>query len=120
VSVLLFVYGSLKRGCHNHAQLTGQSFVAEARTLPGYRLFDVGGYPGMVPWPADTEGVQGEVWSVDPAGLARLDAFEGVPEGLYVRRPIPLAAPFAGTPVEAYLYPHSVTGRRDVGTCWRE
>ncbi len=120
MSVLLFVYGTLKRGCSNHAQLVGQSFVGEARTVPGYRLFDVGGFPGLVPWPADRDGVEGEIWETDAAGLARLDAFEGVAEGLYRRLPVTLQPPFAGADVEAYVYPESVDGRRDVGSRWTE
>lgn len=120
MSVLLFVYGTLKRGCSHHGQLHGQTFVGEARTVPGYRLFDVGGFPGLVPWPADVEGVEGEVWRTDTAGLARLDAFEGVHEGLYTRGPIRLQPPFVQTGVQAYLYPGSIAGRREVGTRWTE
>jgi gamma-glutamylcyclotransferase (GGCT)/AIG2-like uncharacterized protein YtfP len=120
MSVLLFVYGTLKRGCSNHGQLEGQAFVGEARTAPGYRLFDVGGFPGLVPWAADTGGVEGEVWETDGAGLARLDAFEGLAEGLYVRHPVPLQPPFAGTEVQAYVYPGSVDGCREVGPRWTE
>lgn len=116
----LFVYGSLKRGCHNHGQMAGQAFVAEARTIPGFRLFDVGGYPGLVPWPADEAGVLGEIWEVDEAALARLDAFEGLDEGLYTRGPISLQPPFAGHSVSAYFYPHAVTGRPEVGGIWTE
>lgn len=116
----LFVYGSLKRGCHNHRQMAGQTFIAEARTLPGFRLFDVGGYPGLVPWAEDRDGVVGEFWEVNEAALVRLDAFEGLDEGLYTRAPIPLQAPFDGAPVFGYFYPHSVVGRREVGSIWTE
>ncbi len=118
--ILIFVYGTLKRGCSNHGELAGQRFVAEARTLPGYRLFDVGGYPGLVPWPGDREGVSGEIWSVDPTTLARLDRFEGTDSGLYSREPILLQAPYSGETVQAYVYPGSVAGLRDVGANWVE
>ena len=36
--IRLFVYGTLKRGGSNHAQLAGQKFIAEAHTMPGYTL----------------------------------------------------------------------------------
>jgi gamma-glutamylaminecyclotransferase len=117
---LLFVYGTLKRGCSNHAQMAGQRFVAEARTVFGYRMFDVGGFPGLVAWPEDREGVTGEIWFVSPAALLRLDRFEGVSEGLYRREAVALAGPPLGEPIEAYLYARSVEGVQPVGHTWRD
>ncbi|HEY0968887.1 MAG TPA: gamma-glutamylcyclotransferase family protein [Opitutaceae bacterium] len=116
----LFVYGTLKRGCSNHAQMAGQRFVTEARTIPGYRLFDVGGFPGLIAWPHDRDGVTGEIWAVDDAALARLDRFEGVDEGLYRRERIALVAPHDQEPVDGYVYARSVDGLREVGATWRE
>ncbi len=111
---LIFVYGSLKRGLSNHHWLAGQHFVAEARTAPGYQLFDLGEYPGMVT-AAETEGsVWGELWEVDDDGLAGLDVLEGVDEGMYERVAVSLLEPFAGTAVETYLYRESVAGRAAV------
>ena len=120
MSTLLFVYGTLKRECSNHAQLAGQTFIGMARTPPGYRLYDLGGYPGIAVRPEDREGVVGEVWSVDDAALERLDLFEGVHEGLYRRVPLPLLPPFADKSVQAYISELSVTGRPEVGGCWKE
>ena len=117
---LIFVYGTLKRGCGNHHFLAGQKFAGEAHTAPGFRLFDLGGHPGMVLQPDDREGVAGEIWSVDDACLVRLDALEGIAEGLYHREAVPLLAPDAGRGIEAYVYPHSVAGRREIGSVWRE
>src|SRR4051812_17504678 len=91
---LIFVYGSLKRGGRNAHELAGQKFVGPARSVPGYRLFDLGESPGMVAYPADTNGVEGEIWAVDDARLARLDRFEGTPH-LYRREPLKLLPPFA-------------------------
>ena len=68
----LFVYGTLKRGGSNHHHLAGQTFLGPARTTPGFTLFSLGAYPGLVAAPADTRGVTGELWSVDAACLARL------------------------------------------------
>jgi gamma-glutamylaminecyclotransferase len=117
---LLFVYGTLKRGCSNSAFLGGQSFVGAAETAPGYALYALDGYPGMVAAAGDPEGVSGEVWSVDDACLARLDELEGTGEGLYRREEVPLAAPFADTRVEAYLYLPGVDGRARLGNTWSE
>jgi gamma-glutamylcyclotransferase (GGCT)/AIG2-like uncharacterized protein YtfP len=120
MSTLLFVYGTLKRGCNNHPHLAGQKFVGAARTPPGYRLYDLGGYPGIAVQPDDHNGVVGEVWSVDDAALERLDHFEGVHEGLYRRGPLPLLPPFADQSVQAYISELNPTGRPDLGSSWQE
>jgi gamma-glutamylaminecyclotransferase len=120
VKTLLFVYGTLKRGCCNHGYLAGQEFVGLARTPAGYRLYDLGGYPAIAAVTDDNEGVIGEVWSVDQDSLARLDHFEGVHEGLYRREPFPLLPPFAEQQVYAYLPGLPVTGHCEVGREWIE
>lgn len=120
MSHLIFVYGTLKRGCRNHHQLAGQKFLGAARTVPGYTLYDLGGYPGMVPHTADRTGVTGEIWSVDADALRRLDAFEGVAESLYRRTPLALQTPHDRNAVETYLYAQSTEGRREVGVEWHE
>ena len=115
---LVFVYGTLKRGGSNHSHLAGQTFVGEARTPPGFRLYELDGYPGMIALTGDRDGVTGEVWSVDAVCLAQLDLLEGLAEGLYRRERVRLLPPFADQPVEAYLYVRSVTGRKDLGSVW--
>ena len=117
---LLFVYGTLKRGCSNHHFLTGQEFVGEARTAPGFRLFALRGHPGLVARDEDQEGVAGEVWSVDQPALVRLDALEGLAEGMYRREVVPLLPPFADRGIEGYLYNRSVKGLRNLGGRWEE
>lgn len=117
---LIFVYGTLKRTCANHHFLSGQTFLGEARTAPGFRLYALDGFPGMVAKSDDREGVAGEVWSVDAAALVRLDALEGLAEGMYRRERVPLLPPFADRGVEGYLYARSIEGRREVGSEWKE
>src|SRR5262245_42620861 len=111
MSTLLFVYGTLKRGCKNHHHLAGQVFVGAARTPPGFRLYDLGGYPAIGANSDDREGVLGEVWSVDARALQVLDHFEGVHDGLYRRGPVSLLPPFADRKVEAYFSVLPVAGR---------
>jgi gamma-glutamylcyclotransferase (GGCT)/AIG2-like uncharacterized protein YtfP len=117
---LLFVYGTLKHGCSNHPFLAGQQFIDRARTAPGYRLFDLGAYPAMVAVPDDTEGVTGEVWSVDAPCLAEIDFLEGIDQGLYRREPVPLLAPFDGEAIDTYVYALRVEGYPDLGSTWKE
>jgi len=116
----VFVYGTLKRGCSNHGQLVGQRYLGDARTAPGFTLYAVADYPGMVRSPDATHFVTGEVWEVDDACLKRLDAFEGVDVGLYAREPIALEAPFAGEPVDTYFYLRSTAGLTPIGPTWVE
>jgi gamma-glutamylaminecyclotransferase len=116
---LLFVYGTLKRDCKNHVHIAGQCYVGEARSVAGYRLYDLGSYPGMVPDTTDTEGVTGEVWSVDETALAHLDDFEGIAEGLYRREPLQLLAPFDQANVHGYLYNRD-PGAKLIGSTWTE
>ncbi len=109
----IFVYGTLKRGCKNHHWLAGQRFIAEARTQPIYRLYDMGGYPGMIR--ADNGvAVKGEIWEVDEGGMARLDVLEDIEGGEYERLLIELE----GERVEGYLFLRDVSGRPDAGTNW--
>lgn len=115
---LIFVYGTLKRGDKNHHYLAGQTFVGPAWTVPGFRLYDLGDYPGMVESEGDQHGVAGEVWSVDPECLARLDLLEGVSVGLYRRGPVRLREPFADRSVDAYYFLHPTAGCTDLGSRW--
>lgn len=119
-TTLLFVYGTLKRGGSNHYCLAKQTFVGEARTAPGFRLYEIGGYPGMIPMSSDRNGVVGELWRVDDACLAKIDEVEGVSVGLYRRERVPLQPPFSEKSAEAYLYARTILGLKDIGSEWKE
>ncbi len=114
----LFVYGTLKRGGSNHGYLAGQRFLGTAQTPPGYTLYSLGSYPGLVPLPTDTVGVTGELWSVDSACLARLDVLEGLAEGVYRRAPIHLQHPASPATTETYFYLRDITGKPALGSNW--
>lgn len=93
--MLLFVYGTLMRGEPAHGLLRGSAFVDCDQTVPGYRLMDLGEYPGMAAGP--TGVVHGEVFEVPGALLPELDAYEG--DG-YERVAVRLAS---GRTVETYI-----------------
>lgn len=117
----VFVYGTLKRGGSNHAFLRGQTFLGDARTSPGFQLYRLGGYPGMVASAGSAAtSVTGEVWSVDDATLAKLDRLEGTAEGLYRRECVALLPPFSDQRVETYLYARSIEGAQLLGDTWTE
>ncbi len=79
----LFVYGTL-RSDGPMARLVGSG--ARRRATVRGRLWQMpAGYPALEL--GGTDLVYGELTPpIDPARLAALDAFEGVDEGLYVRR----------------------------------
>ena len=114
----VFVYGTLKRGGSNHAFLTGQQFLGESRTQPGFTLYSLGDYPGMVRAPGDTAGVTGELWGVDDECLRELDELEGIDEGLYERADVLLAAGARVPSAQAYLYLRPHHGLVPIGSTW--
>lgn len=114
----IFVYGTLKRGHSNHGYMVGQRFICEAATQPVYRLFDLGGYPGMVDAASAGLSIKGEIWEIDDACLRDLDRLEDVKGGEYARVFVKLAAPHESDAVEGYVYLRSIARCRDIGTCW--
>lgn len=95
----VFVYGTLLPGEGNHELLRGARRVGPARTLPRYRLHDLGAYPALVAGGATA--VVGEVWEVDDVTLAALDRLEDHPD-YYRREPVALDGE---APAEGYLLP---------------
>lgn len=108
---LLFIYGTLLPGLRLQAQMQGARFVGAAE-LPG-RLVDVGRYPGLIP---GAGRVSGEVYAVDDAHLARLDAVEDMVPGdraasQYWREVFTVVAgPLQGQSVQTYVYNQAVEG----------
>ena len=110
---LLFAYGTLRAALQRDVVLRG----APSREIgPGSvagALYDLGHYPGLV------EGAPGDrvpgvlIELADEATLVRLDAYEDVDAGLFVRRRIAVQLD-RGDAVEAwvYVYNRSVRGRR--------
>lgn len=109
----LFVYGTLRHAQSAHDLLRGAKLVARARTGPHYTLVDMGGYPAMVE--TGTTCVVGEIYEVDDAVLAALDAYEDVPE-LYQR----VARRIDSHEVWVYLLPerHALGRPRLTGGDW--
>ena len=111
----LFVYGTLKQGYSRAAWLEEQTFVGDAATVPGYKLYDNGSYPAMIGTQCHSV-VTGELWKVDSRCLVELDKIEGVP-ALYQRVAVKLSS-HPGESVQTYLYCQSLEGWRDIGCRW--
>ena len=111
--LVLFVYGTLKRGCRSHARLSDSQFIGVAWTTPLYRMYDCGAYPGLV-LASDGESVGGELYRVNAQTLAVLDEFESA----YRRMPIELI----GSVAEAwgYIYLGDVSDLPACGPVWTD
>jgi len=96
-TTIVFVYGTLREGEHNHARLGGRHPQRFARTLPTWELVSLGSYPAILP--GGTTAVLGEVYEVDDETLLKLDALEEHPT-YYERTEIPLED---GSVVHAYV-----------------
>ena len=108
---VIFVYGTLKRGFHNHALLANSKFVGTGR-VPGFDLFRAG-IPFAVP--GDGE-IHGELFSVSDSVLARLDALEGHPTW-YRRTPVTVTVAESVENViqrEAEMYVYQGGGRGEL------
>src|SRR5262249_32940609 len=99
-TILLFVYGTLKRGGVRHGLLARQRFLGAVRTVPGYALWDLGAYAGLTS-SEDGARIGGELYEVERSLLGLLDAVEGAPE-LFRLGPIELEG--NAQPAWAYFY----------------
>src|SRR5258708_7181594 len=77
----VFVYGTLRRGHHNHALLEMSKFIGEAATLRTYWMITTGVFPVVLDAvPADFGlpplAIAGEIYHVDDATLEQLDLLE--------------------------------------------
>ena len=107
--VLLFAYGSLKRGLSNHHELGTARFVARVRTVPRFALRVLLGYPLLVP---GERAIVGELFDVPASHLPALDAFEGE---MYARCDIELAD---GRNAVSYLASNPAVGEPFAGSEW--
>ncbi|HWP95309.1 MAG TPA: gamma-glutamylcyclotransferase family protein [Syntrophomonadaceae bacterium] len=72
----VFVYGSLMTGRRYHQYyLQGKTFLGKG-FLNEYKRYVLGGLDGMVP--EKGERVQGEVYEIDTAALAKLDFLHNI------------------------------------------
>jgi gamma-glutamylcyclotransferase (GGCT)/AIG2-like uncharacterized protein YtfP len=86
---LLFVYGTLKKGCGANSLLETCEFLGTAITKSVYELYDCGSYPAMVKVELG-EKIPGEIYLINPEIKEKLHAYEGVEYGLYHYQPIEL------------------------------
>lgn len=76
--MLVFVYGSLRKGFGNHYLLENSQFVKEA-TLSGFQMYSLGGFPAITHSRSKKDKIKGEIYEVNEATLYHLDRLEGHP-----------------------------------------
>jgi len=107
LSLVVFVYGTLKRGFAHHDQLSRAGFLGRARTRSPYPLAVAGPYflPALLRHPGEGYRVYGELYEIDGATLRSLDELEGVdhPDG-YTRETIEVLLDPGGELREAIAY----------------
>jgi gamma-glutamylcyclotransferase (GGCT)/AIG2-like uncharacterized protein YtfP len=107
-SLLLFVYGTLKRGEKNHHAMEDAIYLGDIQTSPDYLLVDLGPYPGMVEKQQEGFSVQGELFEIPYKLKIELDKIEDAPF-LFNLELITLAD---GSKAFAYLYKQSILEAR--------
>lgn len=101
--MIIFTYGTLRKGRNNHGFLKGCKYLGEAYTSTEYSLI-VSGLPYLVERPGD--GCLGELYEVDQKSLKYIDRLEGHPD-FYERKPITVYTIDDNQEVncEAYIHP---------------
>jgi gamma-glutamylcyclotransferase (GGCT)/AIG2-like uncharacterized protein YtfP len=119
----VFVYGTLKRGIHNHRLLAATTFVGKAITVSKFRMV-AGGFPVLLRGEAGTtQKVCGEVYEVNDEQLARLDGLEGYtsrrcPHNMYNRRKISVQVWNEARIIDTRAFVYVGNEKRGVGSGW--
>jgi gamma-glutamylaminecyclotransferase len=107
VSVLVFVFGTLKEGFPNHHINGGRRLAGTFSTAVPYPLYLVGERrsPWMLDDPMHGSQVRGQVFEVDEAALRQMDVLERVdqPDG-YRRKRIGVLCDEDATPLDVFVY----------------
>lgn len=93
--IRVLVYGTLRRGEHNHFYLKNQTYLGALQTPAIYTLYDTGPYPAAVA--NGNTALTAEIYAVDTSCFAQLDVLEDFPHS-YTREQV--ATPFG----RAWIY----------------
>jgi gamma-glutamylcyclotransferase (GGCT)/AIG2-like uncharacterized protein YtfP len=105
--MLVFVYGSLKKGFYNHSLLKESTLVGPAVTAPEFTMYDLGSFPAITH--EGTTSIKGEVYDVKERTLADLDRLEGHP---FFYRRMEIDTPYGIAWI--YIMPHKDFSDTDV------
>ena len=86
--MLIFVYGTLKKGFGANSLLQPANLVIENVAIRGFKMYTNGSFPMVVESEKGSDAVYGEIWEIEEDTLRRLDRYEGHPN-LFTRNYIP-------------------------------
>lgn len=101
---LIAVYGSLRKGLHNHSYHLGNAeYLGEFKTEPVYSLYSLSSFPGLKE--NGNTSVTMEVYAVTPEEEKSVDGLEGYTPGetatFYDKKPI--STPFGEASVYTFV-----------------
>jgi gamma-glutamylcyclotransferase (GGCT)/AIG2-like uncharacterized protein YtfP len=76
IEMMLAVYGTLKSGFTNNILLGGSTYIG-TDTLEGYKMYDLGFFPGVLESDNPEDTIEVELWDIDEATLRGCDRLEG-------------------------------------------
>lgn len=107
MSILVFVFGTLKEGFPNHHVNRGKRLAGTFSTTLPYPLYLVGKRrsPWMIDEPTRGSHVRGQVFEVDEVALRQMDVLERVdePDG-YRRKRIGVVSSEDGSTLDVFVY----------------
>lgn len=86
--VKIAVYGTLKKGFHNHYLLENSKFITKAKSVDKLPMIQGWGFPYAFEALGVGHNIKVEIYEVDNQTLKDLDCLEGVSSGHYYRREI--------------------------------
>lgn len=96
--MIVFVYGTLRKGFGNHYLLRTSEYLGEFRQPVHFDMVDMGAYPGLVETNTPfSSTITVEAYKIDKETLKRLDNLEGYPL-FYNRKVIKIGD------IEGYIY----------------
>ena len=107
---IVAVYGTLREGLKNHTLIAGCKRIGLG-WLTGFRMYNLGDYPGIIPTYDDSGRIRVEWYDVSDEILKELDALEefdpsAIKTSLYVRRR--LFSPYGSGWI--YVYNQNLSG----------
>lgn len=113
--MIVFVYGTLKRGFSNYHHLANSDFLGKAKLkIADHSLFDVGPFPVILETRGNSSTIAGELFEITPGVLQALDRLEG---GLYFRKTMIISSGRRRYSSQVYIGVRDVWDRRSLKVC---